>query len=130
MPGFIEENQWKSFLDEFTKRNQFRATRMEIVSDAGAQEEERLLPLVGVSLEPKGLAAGSVEVVLGGETAKDPRHVDHLITNVLRIAPLIGADGLEGGLGFEDEHGTKTLLTFEKLPEITEKASERTYPRA
>ena len=43
---------------------------------------------------------------------------------------LIGADGLEGGLGFEDEHGTKTLLTFEKLPEITEKASERTSTRA
>lgn len=130
MPGFIEENQWKSFLDEFTKRNQFRATRMEIVGDAGAQEEEQLLPLVGVVLEPKGSAAGSVEVLLGGETAQDQRHVDHLITNVLRIAPLIGADGLEGGLGFEDEYGTKTLLTFERLPEITEKASEITYTRA
>jgi hypothetical protein len=130
MAGFIEKNQWKSFLDEFTKRNQFRASRMEIVGESGAQEEEKYLPFVGVSLDPKGSIAGSIEIVLGGETAKDQRHVEHLVTNVRRIAPLFGPSGLENGLGFEDEDGTKTLLTFERLPEIAEDTSERTHTRA
>lgn len=79
MAGFIERERWKSFLDEFTKRNQFRATRLEVVGEIGAQEEEEYLPLVGVSFEPKGSAAGSVGIVLGGESTKDERHIEHLI---------------------------------------------------
>jgi uncharacterized protein DUF5335 len=124
MPGFIEPERWKSFLDEFTKRNQFRATRLEVVGEIGAQEQEEYVPLVGVTFEQKGTAAGGVEIVLGGETAKEKRRVEHLITKVERIAPLIGPDGLEAGLGFEDQEGSKTLLTFERLPEIPEKTSE------
>ena len=54
MPGFIEKDQWKSFLDEFSKRNQMRATRLEVVGELGDQEEEEHLPLVGVSFETKG----------------------------------------------------------------------------
>jgi Family of unknown function (DUF5335) len=122
-PGFIESDQWKTFLDEFSKRNHLRPTRLEIVGEIGAQEEEEHLPLVGVSLDPKGTAAGSVEIILGGETAKDQRHVTHVISKVDRIAPLIGIKGLEDGLGFEDKEGTKTLLLFEVLPEIPEKTS-------
>jgi len=124
MPGFIEKDEWKSFLEEFTKRNELRVTRLEVVGEIGAQEEEEHLPLVGVSFDPKGSAAGSVEIVLGGETVKDQRHVEHIIKNVQRIAPLIGPNGLEQGLGFEDRERTKTLLIFEELPEIPEKASE------
>jgi hypothetical protein len=32
MPGFIERSQWKTFLDEFSKRNQLRTTRLEVVN--------------------------------------------------------------------------------------------------
>jgi Family of unknown function (DUF5335) len=124
MPGFIEQEKWKSFLDEFTKRNQLRTTRLEVVGEMGAQQEEEYLPLVGVSFEPKGTTAGSVEVALGGETARDKRRVEHLIEKVQRIAPLIGPTGLEEGLALEDQDGTKTLLVFEKLTEIPEKTSE------
>ena len=95
MPGFIEQDRWGSFLDEFTKRNQLRATRLEVVGEIGAQEEEEYLPFVGVTLERKGSAAGNIEVVLGGETAKDQRRVEHLITRPERIAPLIGPTGLK-----------------------------------
>ena len=120
MPGFIEQDQWKTFLDEFSKRNQLRATRLEIVGEIGAQEEEEYLPLIGVSLERKGTAAGSVEVILGGESPADDRHVEHMISKVQKIAPLIGVSGFEDGLGFEDQEGGKTLLLFEKLPELPE----------
>ena len=131
MPGFIEQKDWKSFLEGFTRRNQFRATRLEVVGVEGAQEEEQHLPFIGVTFEPKGSAARSVEIVLGGETVKDERHVEHLIEKIQRIAPLIGPDGLEGGLGLEDQEGTKTILTFERLPEIPEKTSQaRRYSRA
>ena len=124
MPGFIEQDQWKSFLDEFSKRNQLRATRLEVVSELGDQQEEEYLPLVGVSFESKGSAAGSVEIILGGETAADERHVEHIVNNVQRIAPLIGLTGLEDGLGLEGKEGGKTLLLFERLPELPEATSE------
>ena len=123
MAGFIEQTQWRSFLDEFTKRNQFRATRLEVFGDIGAQDEEEFLPLVGVSFESKGTGAGSVAIILGGETTQDPRHVEHRIPQVQRIAPLIGETGFEEGLGFEDRDGGKTLLLLESLPEIPEKTS-------
>jgi hypothetical protein len=123
MPGFIEQNQWKTFLDEFTKRNHLRPTKLEVVGEIGAQEEE-YLPFIGVTYESKGSAAGSAEIVLGGETSKDQRRVEHVITNLERIAPLIGPDGFEEGLGFEDHEGNKTILTFEKLPEIPERTTD------
>jgi hypothetical protein len=124
MSGFIEQDQWKSFLDEFSKRNKSRATRLEVVSELGDQQEEEYLPLLGVSLESKGSAAGSVEIFLGGETAADERHVEHIVNNVQRIAPLIGLTGLEDGLGLEDQEGGKTLLLFERLPELPEATPE------
>jgi hypothetical protein len=120
MSGFIERSQWKPFLDEFSKRNQLRTTRLEVVGDIGAQEEEKFLPFVGASFEIKGDATGSLEITLGGETAADPRHLTHTIKNVQRIAPLFGESGLEDGLAIEDQDGVKTLLRFEALPEIAE----------
>jgi len=124
MSGFIEPDQWKTFLDEFSKRNQLRATRLEIVGELGDQEEEEYLPLVGVSFESKGSAAGSVVVILGGESTADERHLEHTISKVQRIAPLVGVTGFEDGLGFEDQEGGKTLLLFEKLHELPEETSD------
>ncbi len=126
MSGFIERDQWKTFLDEFSKRNQLRATRLEVVGELGAQQEEEYLPLVGVSFETKGSAAGSVEVILGGESRADERHLEHTISKVERIAPLIGVTSLEDGIGFEDQEGGKTLLLFEKLLELREATSDAT----
>jgi uncharacterized protein DUF5335 len=123
MAGFIERSQWKTFLDEFSKRNQLRPTRLEVIGEIGAQEEEQFLPLLGVSFETKGDAAGSVEVILGGETAEEPRHLTHTISQVERIAPLTGTTTVEDGLGFEDKDGGKTLLRFEMLPELAETTS-------
>jgi sulfur carrier protein ThiS len=117
MAGFIERDQWNSFLTEFSKRNQLRPTRLEEVGSLGDQEEETYLPLLGVSLETKGSRAGSIVVLLGGETAKEERHADHVVEDVQRITPLVGIKGFEDGLGFETRDG-KTLLLFEQLPEL------------
>ena len=122
MAGFIEQDRWQTFLDDFSKRNQLRATRLEVVdTEAGAGEEEEFLPLVGVNFEKKGSDAGSVVVILG--SAND-RHVEHRIENVQRIAPLVGEDtGVEAGLGFEDGDGGRTLLLPEQLAELPEKTA-------
>ena len=131
MAGFIEQEHWKEFLDDFSKRNQLRATRLEVIdSEAGVQEEEEFLPLVGVSFEPKGTEAGSGVVILGGESG---RHVERRIEHVQRIAPLVAENsGLEAGLGFEDADGGRTLLLLEQLPELPENTSSdsRTATRA
>lgn len=116
MAGFIEQKQWQSFLDDFSKRNQFRATRLEVMNDLGAQEEESFLPLVGVSYEPKGSDAGDVVIILGGDEQRD---LEHVIPQVQQITPLAGTSG-EEGIGFEDGDGGKTLLRFEQLPELTD----------
>jgi hypothetical protein len=108
MSGFIEQDQWKSFLDEFSKRNQLRATRLEVVGELGDQLEEEYLPLVGVSLETRGSAAGSVEVILGGESPADERRVDHMISNVQRIAPLIGVTGFEYAEGGRRSYSSRS----------------------
>ena len=118
---FIKQEQWKTFLEDFSRRNHSRSTRLEVIgNEIGAQEEEDFLPLVGVSFEPKGSDAGSVMIILGGESVKDPRHVEHLVEQVERIAPITGGAGLEDGLGLEDREGTKTLLMFEELLELPE----------
>lgn len=121
--GFIAPDQWKSFLDGFSKRNQGRATRLEVFGENGAQEEEQYLPLVGVTFDPKGTAAGSVEIILAGEGPADDRRVEHTVSKVQKIAPLVGLAGLEDGVGFEDQEGVKTLLLFENLPELPEATS-------
>ncbi|MDX6711510.1 MAG: hypothetical protein QOH96_2526 [Blastocatellia bacterium] len=124
MKGEIARDQWKTFLDEFSKRNQLRPTRLEIIGqEIGAQEEEELLPFLGISFERKGTAAGSIEILLGGETAREPRQLTHTIFNAQRIVPIVGIVALEDGLGIEDKDGVKTLLRFEELPEIPEKTS-------
>src|SRR6185369_8889202 len=125
MQGEIGQNQWKTFLDEFSTRNQLRPTHLEVIGmDIGAQEEEKYLPFVGASFEPKGAAAGSVEIILGGETDADARHLTHTVFNVRRIAPIIGRNSLEDGLGIEDGDGAKTILTFDVLPELPDDTSE------
>ena len=124
MKGEIDRSKWKPFLDEFSKRNHLRASRIEVVGELGDQPEEHYLPFIGVSFERKGSAAGSVEFFLGGESPEDPRHLDHLVLRVEHIYPLIGNTGLEEGLGIEDKDGNKVILRFEALPEIEDRAME------
>ena len=117
MTGFIDRSQWETFLNEFSKRNQLRPTRLEVIGDIGAQEQEAFLPFLGVSVDAKD-GSGGIEIALGGEAAADERQLTRHISNVERIAPLIGTTGVEDGLGIEDRDGVKTLLSFAALREI------------
>jgi len=119
MNEVIERKEWDDFINEFNRRNELRPTRLEVVSgEIGAQEEEELLPLTGISLETKGDDAPRIEIALGGETAKEERHMTHMIGRVRSIMIKMGADLREEALLIEDEEGTKTILHFETLPEL------------
>jgi hypothetical protein len=119
MDEVIKREEWNSYVKEFNERNGLRATRVEILSDElGDQEQELLLPLLGISLEEKGKDAPSIEVSLGGETAKEERHLTHMIPHVRNIMRKIGVDLREEALMIEDEEGTKTILHFQTLPEL------------
>ncbi|HEV7796672.1 MAG TPA: DUF5335 family protein [Pyrinomonadaceae bacterium] len=119
MNEVIKRNQWDKFIKDFNQRNALRATRMEVLSaELGDQEEELKLPLLGVSLEEKGRDAPAVEISLGGETAKEERHVTRMIPRVRSIMSKMGVDLREEALLIEDEDGTKTILLFETLPEL------------
>jgi len=117
--GEIERDRWSEFLDDFSKRNRNRPTRLEIADqEIGSQEVEEFFPLVGVSFEGKGSAAGSVVIILGNGSLDDLRQMEHTVSNTKRIVPIIGTRGFEDGLGFESEDGARTLLLFEELPEL------------
>jgi len=119
MSEVIEREQWDNFIKEFNRRNALRATRLEVVGgEIGAQEEEELLPLTGITLETKGADAPRIEISLGGETAKEERHLTHMIVRVRSIMAKIGVDLREEALLIEDEEGTKTILLFQTLPEL------------
>ena len=121
MQEIIGREQWGDFVKDFNHRNELRPTRVEVLGqDIGAQEEERLLPFAGISLEEKVKDAPRVEITLGGETAKEERHLTHAVPRVRNIMRKVGVDLREEALLIEDEDGTKTLLQFETLPELTD----------
>ena len=117
--GEIDRGRWNEFLSDFSKRNENRPTRLEVIGlETGTQELEKFLPLIGITFEAEGSAAGSVEIILGGRSAEDARHMEHVVRNTKRIVPIIGNQGVEDGVGAEAEDGTLTLLTFEELRQL------------
>src|SRR5581483_10683600 len=66
-----------TYFREFSKRNHARPTRLEIFGELGAQSEESHLPLGGISVENTGKDAPRIEIMLGGNSLIDPRHLTH-----------------------------------------------------
>ena len=113
MKDYIDRSVWINYFSEFTRRNQMRPTRLEVFSELGAQEEERGLPFAGIALEPNGGALPSVEIMLGGHDAIEPRHLTHVIANVQEITPKQGPDGRDEALEIISAQGETSLLRFE-----------------
>jgi hypothetical protein len=116
--GEIERSGWASFFGDFSKRNQSRATRLETFGDLGAQEEEQNLPLNGISVEETGAGAPRIEIMLGGFSPSDERHLTHTVERAARVITKTSADGHDEALEIEDADGVKTLLRFESLPTL------------
>jgi hypothetical protein len=111
----IEHNQWAAYFKEFNLRNRWRLTRLLVLNEAGAhdQEEERGMPLVGLSLEADREGALRLHIMLGDESVTDPRRQTYTITGVKRVIPKRSLGGRDEALEIEDEQGEKNLLWFE-----------------
>lgn len=104
----ITRNEWKQFLDDFSKQHQGRSASVQIIGDdLGSQQEATSLPFVGISADDSGSAKGGIEVMLG--TERDD-HLEHLISDPthlwLKSANGQGTEALE----IEASDGTKTIL--------------------
>jgi hypothetical protein len=106
----VKREAWVDFCNEFSKRNRARLTQLEVFGEMGAQEGERYLPLNGITLAEGGT---KLEILLGGESATDLRHVSHSIRNTTNVYAKKGADEQDEALEIVDAEGTKTLLCFE-----------------
>ena len=109
----IKRERWATFFNTFSKLNQARPTRLEIFGELGAQEEERHLPFNGISLEDAGEGAPKLEILLGGTSPSDARHLTHTVKRVQHVSSKAAADGRDEALEIQDAEGTRTLLRFE-----------------
>jgi hypothetical protein len=109
----LERSTWGSYLDEFTRRNQSRPTKLEIFGEFGAQEEEHGLPFVGIALDADSRALPSVEIMLGRPGVSAQPHLTHVIANVKEITPKRGPDGNDEALEIISAQGETNLLRFE-----------------
>jgi hypothetical protein len=107
----LDRSVWINYFNEFTRRNQSRATQLEVFGENGAQAEARGLPFAGIALEQIN-GAPSVEIMFGGDGI-EPRHLTRVIGNVQRITPKRGLDGRDEALEIIDGEGEKNLLRFD-----------------
>jgi hypothetical protein len=112
MKDNIEREAWTSYLTEFSERNKSRPTWLQVFGEAGAQSEERGLPLMGISIEDRGADAPRIQIMLGGHDAIESRHLTHMISDVERVTLQLGNDGRDDAIEFTDKQGEASLLIF------------------
>ncbi len=111
----IEKENWKIYLTEFTRRNENRLARLELLGDdIGASEEANHLPFVMASYEEKGSDAGDALITLGGTSAGDSGQIMHTVSQVSGITPQIVGDDTDAALEIAGADGSKAILIFEK----------------
>jgi hypothetical protein len=114
----INQTEWKSFFDAFSKRNQSRLVSVEIFNEFGAQKEVKKMPLSGIVYENGKKNSSFLEIMFENRRTEGGNHLTHFIPNVQNVFPKKYDDGCDEALEIEDSEGNKTLLVFERLPEL------------
>ena len=118
-PGFLEEMpeergrfsfyEWAERLEEFSRRNAGRISILEVIDpDIGAQIEEKGVPFVGASFDPRD---GRVHIMCGARVGDG--HLTRSITGVTAIQLLKDVTGKDAFLRVAHGRG-QTLLTLER----------------
>ena len=112
----IEPLSWQADLAAFSKRNNMRPTRLEVLGPAGEVEsdfwlEDGLL-LAGVDLDTDGERGPCVEIMLQTPSTSSKNHMTHTIVGVKRLE-LETTDGRDAAVEIEDEEGRVTIMHFE-----------------
>jgi Family of unknown function (DUF5335) len=113
----IPREQWRSFLDSFSRRHDGWLATVEIVRPGGAVDIEALdKPLMGVSAERRPGGEEALSILLGGR-ADD--HVAHIVHAPVRLHIAETAEGADESLDIDTAGGGTTRLRFRttRLPE-------------
>jgi hypothetical protein len=106
----IQHEQWRVFLDQFSRQHLGQPITVEVLSqDAGPERVATDLPLVGVVADPKDSGGESIEIVAGDSTHSN---VVHEIYDPSHLRVALGPDGKEVALEFESNSAPRTLLHF------------------
>jgi hypothetical protein len=108
----IDRSVWINYFNEFTRRNRWRPTHLQLFGELGAQDEAHGLAFAGIAFDADGVSP-SVEIMLGGHGTTEPRHLTHVIKNVKEITPKRGLDGRDEALELISGNGYRNLLLFE-----------------
>lgn len=104
----LDRERWGEVLDDFTRRNAGRRTRLEIDDpELGAQPQEGDYPLLGVTFDP---VDHRVEIMLGELGAGEP-HLSRSVGDVERIDVLTNREDQDIALRLRHGAG-QTLLTL------------------
>jgi nucleotide-binding universal stress UspA family protein len=104
----LDADRWGEVLDDFTRRNGGRRTRLEVDDpELGAQTQEGAYPLLGVTFDP---VDQHVEIMLGALGAGEP-HLSRSIASVDSIDVLTDRDDQDIALRLHHGDG-QTILTL------------------
>jgi hypothetical protein len=99
----IPKNEWREFLDDFTRENLGAQVTIEVQDpEAGSQVEARDLPLQGIAADNKEVA-----VIVGDET--DPA-LTHIVHGASRLAVEYSTGGRVSSVEIESSDGSRTLV--------------------
>ncbi len=111
----IDPNSWEANLSDFSKRNEMRPTRLEVLGRSTEVESdfwhEDGLRFAGMALEMDAEAGPSVEIMLQVPAAPKRDHMTHIVTGIRRVA-LERVNGRDEALEIEDKEGALTIMRF------------------
>ena len=112
----IEPLSWQADLAAFSKRNNMRPTRLEVLGPAGEVEADFWLEvgllLAGIGLDTDGERGTCVEIMFQAPSASSKNHMTHTIAGVKRLE-LETTDDRDAALEIEDGEGRVTIMHFE-----------------
>ncbi len=109
----IEPRNWKTFLEEFSERNNNRRARFDVYRGDGNTEEERIeAHFEDVSLKESG-DKHEVVIIRIDRSRTDAEKMHDSITNVIGISVQYDTDGSEDALQITDRENELISLRFE-----------------
>lgn len=108
----IDRGQWGRYFDKLSRQEMKHPVHIEVDGeDIGNEVLSRQMPLMGLTLERKGSAAGDIDVVVG--RAGDQGIIDHRVPHAEHIYVQESDNGDLECIDIEDSDHNKTLVYFD-----------------
>lgn len=108
----INPQNWKTFLEEFSGRNNNRRARFEVFKGRNSEEESQEYRLEEVRLEENG-ESNTVIITRIDRSGNKSDKIHDTITNVVGISVQYDTDGSEDVLQISDKENELILLKME-----------------